>query len=94
MTFQTLADPTPEDRRRLRAWGSLGGLTYAANNDVHVSAAKARAAQAARYLNGHSCDLCPETVIPADLPLVERQRRVTALRKVHMKRLALKRHGL
>jgi hypothetical protein len=90
----TALTPTTEGRRLARAWGSLGGLTFAANNNVHASAAHARAAQLASYVNGHQCKVCPPTVIPDDLPPAERQRRSAALRKVHMKRLALKRHGL
>lgn len=85
---------TTEGRRTARAYGSLGGLSFAARNDVHASAARARAGQIASYAEGHECSLCPPTVIPADLPDEERARRSLALRKVHMKRLALKRHSL
>jgi hypothetical protein len=88
----TLLTPTPEGRRLARAWGSLGGLTSAARNDVHAASAHARAAQNAKYLTGHECGLCKATVISADLPLPERERRADLLRRAHMKRLALKRH--
>jgi hypothetical protein len=90
----TLLTPTPEGRHRARAWGSLGGLRFAARNDVGAATAHARAAQIAGYATGHGCKFCPTEVIPEDLPVAERQRRSLALRKAHMKALALKRHGL
>ena len=90
----TLINSSVEGKRLARAWGSLGGLRYAARNDVAAAAAHARAAQLARYANGHGCKVCPIEVSPQDLPVAERERRSAALRKAHMKALALKRHGL
>jgi hypothetical protein len=90
----TLLTPTAEGRHRARAWGSLGGLRFSARNDVYRATARARAAQVAGYATGHGCKVCPTQVIPDDLPAEERERRSIALRKAHMKALALKRHGL
>jgi hypothetical protein len=85
---------TPEGLRAQRAYGSLGGLVTAAKYDVIAISSRARAGFVASFGDGHECALCPLIVIPADLPPEERERRAVALRKVHMKRLALKRHGL
>lgn len=75
---------TPEVREAFRRAGRRGGLTYAAQNDVHASTARARAAKAAKWLSGHGCEVCgPRIEVPADLPLEERQRRASALRKRH-----------
>ena len=75
---------TEDERKGLRKAGRVGGLRYAANNDVHAATARARAAKESRWILGHGCKVCgPRIDIPSDLPQEERERRATALKKLH-----------
>ena len=84
---------TPEKRAHLASIGRLGGLTYAAQNDVHEAAANARSAFNKSFLTGHGCRVCPRVDIPDELEKHERERRASALRSIHFTRLARRRHA-
>jgi hypothetical protein len=53
--------------------------------------AKARQTFRESFLTGHTCKVCPEVSIPADLPLAERQRRADALHSAHYVRVRMAR---
>lgn len=48
---------------------------------------KAHATWLASFLNGHSCRLCPERVIPDDAPPEVRTKVAARLRKEHYRRM-------
>ena len=80
-----VVDTFTRDRAR------LGGLTRAALYDGVEVTAKARQAFRDSFLTGHSCKVCPEVTIPADLSLHERQRRADALHQAHYVRVRMAR---
>ena len=67
----------------------LGGLTRAALYDGAAVTAKARETFRASFLAGHSCKVCPEVPVPAELPPAERQRRADALYAAHYVRIRM-----
>ena len=73
----------------LSAAGRVGGYRRAALYDGVAMTAKARHTFERSFLDGHACRLCPPVTIPENLPLVERERRAVALRKMHYANVAL-----
>lgn len=79
----------PEVREQFRRAGRRGGLTYAAQNDVHASTARASRAFAASWATGHGCKACgPRIEIPDDVSPEERERRAAVLKKRHYTAIA------
>lgn len=72
----------------MAARGRLGGLTTAARYGGTAITAPARDTYRRSFLVGHECAVCPPTVLPADLPELERARRAEYLRRAHFGRLA------
>lgn len=89
----TDTDISAEARAAFRHWGRIGGLTASATHDTSAQLAQARAAQEAKWLQGHGCRACgPRIEIPAAVTDSERQRRAKALRKRHYVLLSARRH--
>lgn len=88
----TIASTTPERRARLAAYGRLGGMTFAAQNDTKAFSRTGRLAFRETFQNGHGCKLCPQVDIPSNLEEAERDRRADFLYRVHFTRLAQQRH--
>jgi hypothetical protein len=72
-----------------RLAGRVGGYARAARYDGREMTVTARQRFAESFLEGHSCRVCPEVTLPADLLPEERARRAEALRKAHYARVAL-----
>lgn len=73
------------DSAERRAIAAVGGATYAANataEDTAAAAARAREALRQRFLDQAD----PDGVMPLD----ERERKATAIRRLHYRRLALR----
>lgn len=68
--------------------GRLGGLARSARYDGLEITDKARGTFADSFLFGHECSVCTPIAIPADLARDERERRASALRKLHYTRIA------
>lgn len=79
---------TPEKRAHLSSIARLGGLSASATMDTAVFSQTGRNAFRASFAEGHSCRVCPEILIPTDLPAAERDRRADALWRGHFARLA------
>ena len=73
---------TPE---RAAILGRIGGLVKSSRHDPRAATAAARES----FLKSFEAQVDPE----GELPPEERSRRALALRRAHMSRLALKRHG-
>lgn len=72
----------------MAARGRLGGLVTASRYGGTAITQAARDSYRRSFLVGHECAVCPPTVIPTDLPELERARRGEFLRRAHFARLA------
>lgn len=77
-----------------RQAGRLGGLAYAAKNNMTETTQAARDTYAGSWYFGHGCTLCGDRIeIPFNTATPERQRRADALKKRHYTLMAMKRHN-
>jgi hypothetical protein len=74
-----------------RAIASIAALSRSAREGGADRLAAANRAYRDSFNRGHKCAMCPPVEIDQGLPADEIARRGTALYKIHMRRLALKR---